>query len=105
MESGDAVDIIYLDFRKVFYSVSQGRLLIKLQKFGKVGNHLKIVEDFLSDRWMAVRVGSVLHLGNKLLQECPKVPYWELYYFCSTLTTYLMLFHLQQSYLLMMLSL
>ena len=50
MESGDAVDIIYLDFQKAFDSVPHGRLLIKLQKFGIVGNLLKIVEDFLSDR-------------------------------------------------------
>ncbi len=50
MESGDAVDIIYLDFQKAFDSVPHGRLLIKLQKIGIVGNLLKIVEDFLSVR-------------------------------------------------------
>ena len=73
MESGDAVDIIYLDFRKAFDSVPHGRLLIK---FGIVGNLLKIVEDFLSDRWMALfELGLLLHVGNKLHQECPKVLY------------------------------
>ena len=87
MESGDAVDIIYLDFRKAFDFVSHGRLLIKLQTFGIVGNLLKIVEDFLSDRWMAVPVGSATSSWKQVtsgLQKCPKVPYWGLYYFCST---------------------
>jgi hypothetical protein len=82
MESGDAVDIIYLDFRKAFDFVSHGRLLIKLQTFGIVGNLLKIVEDFLSDRWMAVPVGSATSSWKQVtsgLQKCPKVPYWGTY--------------------------
>ena len=72
MESGDAVDIIYLDFRKAFDSVSHGRLLIKLQKFGIVGNLLKIVEDFLSDRWMAVRVGSATSSWKQVTSGVPQ---------------------------------
>jgi hypothetical protein len=73
MESGDAVDIIYLDFRKAFDSVPHGRLLIKLQKFGIVGNLLKIVEDFLLDRWMAVRVGSAISSITKLFADDVKL--------------------------------
>ena len=59
MERGDQVDLIYLDFKKAFDSVPHGRLLIKLESFGITGKVLKIIEDFLSNRWMAVRVGNV----------------------------------------------
>ncbi len=72
MESGDAVDIIYLDFRKAFDSVPHGRLLIKLQKFRIVGNLLKIVEDFLSDRWIAVRVGSATSSWKQVTSGVPQ---------------------------------
>ena len=57
IEGGNQVDVIYLDFRKAFDSVLHGKLLIKLEKFVITGNVLKIIEDFLADRWMAVRVG------------------------------------------------
>ena len=57
IEGGNQVDVIYLDFQKAFDSVLHGKLLIKLEKFVITGNVLKIIEDFLADRWMAVRVG------------------------------------------------
>ena len=50
MDSRGAVDVIYLDFRKVFNSVPHRRLLSKLQAYGVNGPLLRWIQAFLSDR-------------------------------------------------------
>ena len=57
LDNGNEVDLLYLDFCKAFDSVPHSRLLIKLQSFGITANTLAIIENFLTNRWMAVRVG------------------------------------------------
>ena len=49
---------LFRPFQKAFDSVPDGRLLIKLESLRISGTLLKIIDDFLSDRWMAVQVGS-----------------------------------------------
>ena len=57
LESGDPVDLIYLDFQKAFDKVVHERLLLKLQAYGITGQVYDIIRSFLTGRTMAVRVG------------------------------------------------
>jgi len=50
LESGDSVDVIYLDLCKAFDCVPYRRLLSKLQSYGIAGKLLDWIEDFLSER-------------------------------------------------------
>ena len=63
---------IYLDFCKAFDSVPHSRLLIKLQSFAIAGNTLKIIENFLANRWMAVRVGDSHASWRPVLSGVPQ---------------------------------
>ena len=70
--NGNEVDLIYLDFCKAFDSVPHSRLLIKLQSFGITGNTLAIIENFLTNRWMAVRVGDSIARWRPVLSGAPQ---------------------------------
>ena len=50
LEEGDPVDVIYLDCKKAFDTVTHKRLLAKLQAYGISGKILKWIESFLSNR-------------------------------------------------------
>jgi len=50
LESGDSVDVIYLDLHKAFDCAPHRRLLSKLQSYGIPGKLLDWIEDFLSER-------------------------------------------------------
>ena len=56
-DEGEAIDMIYLDFKKAFDSVPHQRLLVKLKSYGITGKVYSWVADFLSDRCQRVRVG------------------------------------------------
>lgn len=58
MDDQGAVDIIYLDFQKAFDTVGHQRLLIKLRNYGVTGKTLKVIEDFLRNRYFSVKVGN-----------------------------------------------
>lgn len=72
LDNGNEVDLIYLDFCKAFDSVPHSRLLIKLQSFEITGNTLAIIENFLANRWMAVRVGDSLASWRPVLSGVPQ---------------------------------
>ena len=72
MEGGNQIDVIYLDFKKAFDSVLHSKLLIKLEKFGITGNVLKIIEDFLADKWITVRVGSSVSSWERVKSGVPQ---------------------------------
>ena len=57
-ERGKASRRNLFGLQKAFDSVPHGRLLAKLELLGISGSVLKIIDDFLSDRWMAIRVGN-----------------------------------------------
>lgn len=67
LDSGNPVDIIYLDFSKAFDKVPHRRLLLKLGKVGVGGVLLSWIEDFLNHRTFSVRVGS----DCSRLIDCP----------------------------------
>jgi hypothetical protein len=65
-------DILYLDFSKAFDTVSHYRLLIKMQNFGISENIINIVRDFLADRTMKVKVGSVFSKSRHVTSGVPQ---------------------------------
>ena len=50
LESGNSVDVVYLDLRKAFDCVPHRRLLSKLRSYGVAGNLFDWVENFLTNR-------------------------------------------------------
>ena len=56
LESGNSVDVVYLDLRKAFDCVPHRRLLSKLQSYGITGKLLDWIENFMVDRKQRVYV-------------------------------------------------
>ena len=56
LDDGYRVDVIYLDYRKAFDSMSHSRLLDKLRGYGIHGRWLNWIVEFLRSRKMRVRV-------------------------------------------------
>jgi hypothetical protein len=71
-DKGQAVDIIYLDFRKAFDAVPHERLLCKLQQYGIVDNLLLWIRAFLSGRSQKVRVGNYKSNEAPVLSGIPQ---------------------------------
>jgi hypothetical protein len=56
LDSGEGLDIIYLDYRKAFDTVAHQRLLLKLRRVGLPTGVCSWIESFLSERKMRVSV-------------------------------------------------
>ena len=56
LNSGNEVDVVYLDYSKAFDKVNHSILLAKLEKLGIGGKILAWIKDFLSDRYQTVVV-------------------------------------------------
>ena len=56
LNSGDEVDVIYLDFAKAFDKVDHNVLLAKLERYGIGGRVFKWIEEFLLQRTQTVVV-------------------------------------------------
>ena len=78
IDDGKAIDVVYLDFRKAFDSVSHEpddddeRLVIKLATYGISGNVLNWIRGFLADRHQKVRVGSESSQSERVLSGIPQ---------------------------------
>ncbi|BHF68997.1 hypothetical protein SprV_0301203800 [Sparganum proliferum] len=57
VDEGNALHVVYIDFKKAFDSVPHQRLLHKLSRIGVRGNLLKWIQSFLLDRRQTVHVG------------------------------------------------
>ncbi|BHF83520.1 hypothetical protein SprV_0902666300 [Sparganum proliferum] len=57
VDEGNALHVVYIDFKKAFDSVPHQRLLHKLSRIGVRGNLLKSIQSFLLDRTQTVYVG------------------------------------------------
>ena len=68
----ESFDTIYLDFRKAFDKVPHKRLTIKLESYGIVGNVLKWIQDFLTDRHQYVKMGSEISEKAEVLSGIPQ---------------------------------
>jgi len=53
-------NVVYIDFSKAFDTVSQKKLVAKLQKYGITGDLLSVISDFLSGRSQRTKVGDCL---------------------------------------------
>jgi len=60
VESKLITDVLYIDFRKAFDSVSHNKLLIKLKAYGIDGNLIGWIASFLSNRTQVVRLNNCL---------------------------------------------
>ena len=56
LNSGDEVDVIYLDYAKAFDKVDHKILLAKLKCYGIIGKMYKWIEEFLTNRVQTVVV-------------------------------------------------
>ena len=60
LDKGEALDVIYLDFKKAFDSVPHIRLLQKLKAYGVEGDLLNWIQHFLMERKQRVSVNGIL---------------------------------------------
>ena len=72
IESGCPIDVVYTDFAKAFDRVPHQRLLEKLKSVGIVGNTLKWIQGFLSNRKQRVRVENELSSWTKVTSGVPQ---------------------------------
>jgi hypothetical protein len=68
----NSVDVAYLDFSKAFDSVSHSKLILKLQSFGIGGKLLDWVNNYLSGRSQAVKVGNCLSKVSRVGSGVPQ---------------------------------
>ena len=69
---GNCVDILYFDFSKAFDTVSHYRLLVKLEALGFSKNMLNILRNFLTGRFMEVRVGDAVSKVKPVMSGVPQ---------------------------------
>ena len=60
LESRLITDVVYVDFKKAFDSVSHTKLLLKLQTYGITGDLLGWITSFLSSRTQSVKIFDAL---------------------------------------------
>jgi len=72
LKSRNQTDIVYLDFTKVFDSVTYTKLLYKLECYDISGHILYWIRDFLSNRTQRVKVGSSLSSYSPVCSGVPQ---------------------------------
>ena len=66
------MDVVFLDYRKVFDSVPHRRLIEKLKKFGLNVQLVEWIAEFLRDRKMRVRVDGSFSNWAEVLSGVPQ---------------------------------
>ena len=69
---GIPVDILFLDYQKAFGTVPHQRLLKQVESFGIVGNALKWITSFLTNRRQRVRVNSSTSSWKPVISGIPQ---------------------------------
>ena len=72
IDEQEAIDIIYLDFRKAFDTVPHARLINKLKAYGIEGNLLNWIFNFLSNRQQRVRVNAAYSDFSPVISGIPQ---------------------------------
>jgi hypothetical protein len=72
IDSGGAVDVVYLDFAKAFDTVPHVRLAEKLKAYGIRGSLLEWIKHFLSNRRQRVSIGGELSDWAEVLSGIPQ---------------------------------
>jgi len=79
IDTGDSVDIIFLDFAKAFDKVSHKRLLLKLKAHGIDGKLNNWIAEWLRNRTQRVCIRGVMSDWLAVLSGVPQ--YWAQYSF------------------------
>ena len=72
LESRLITDVVYIDFRKAFDSVSHEKLLQKLQAYGIGGSLLGWISSFLSRRTQSVKISDVFSSVSSISSGVPQ---------------------------------
>jgi len=72
LDEGFGVDVIYLDYRKAFDSVSHRKLLDKIRMLGIPDKLVNWIQSFLADRKMRVGIGSDKSFWAEVLSGVPQ---------------------------------
>jgi len=88
VDSGDNVDIVFLDFAKAFDKVSYWKLLLKLQAHGIEGKLLDWITQWLKNRVQRVRIRGIESDWLLALSGVPRGRCLARSYFSSLLTTW-----------------
>ena len=72
LNEGYGVDVIYLDYRKAFDSVSHKKLITKLKMLGLRGKLLRWIEQFLTGRKMRVGIRGTFSMWIWVLSGVPQ---------------------------------
>jgi hypothetical protein len=72
LDSGNCVDVLYLDFAKAFDRVPHKRLLSKLKAHGITGNVLRWIDSWLSNRRQRVSVGGEFSKWDNVKSGVPQ---------------------------------
>jgi len=78
MDDNERFDIIYLDFKKAFDSVSHKALLYKLSMYGLSGPVLLWIEAFLTDRRQRVFIGNCYSEWCEVESGTARVSSWSI---------------------------
>ena len=70
VDDGSPVDVVYLDFQKVFDKGPHQRLLLKLKAHGR-GNDINWIEKWLTHRRQRVKVDSEISNWKSVLSGVP----------------------------------
>ena len=71
LDTGTALDVIYLDFKKAFDSVPHKRLLSKLDAYGIGGPIKEWIKSFLMNRKQRVTVNGIMSSWSEVLSGIP----------------------------------
>jgi len=72
LEAKSEVDVVYMDFRKVFDSVSHNGLLNKLYSIGIAGKLWKWLQEYLLQRFQCARINESLSTICNVLSGVPQ---------------------------------
>jgi len=72
LKGGHGIDVVFLEFRKAFDSVSHKKLIIKLQAYGIDEKMINWIEDYLTGKSMAVKVNGKLSSWVTVLSGVPQ---------------------------------
>ena len=84
LDNGNQISPIFIDFQKAFDRVWLTGLVHKLRTLGVLPNSVSWISSFLTNRTIAVRVGSCI----PSLPEFPKAPTWDRFCFWFLSMTY-----------------